>query len=104
MVQLKSFSKTDTQKTIHLPRFHVPFWLSHIQARSLELVMGGFCGGLGAEHLATGGQWGSEDEIPILRRLGVWGQSPQPPGAKGLGAEPSALGDFYEFSTKITRF
>ena len=54
--------------------------------------MGGGCfGGLGAEPPAARGQWGSGGEAPSRRRLGVWGQSPQPPEAR----------EFYFFLLKI---
>ena len=52
---------------------------------------GGCLGGLGAEPPAAGGQWGSGGEAPSCRRLGVWGQNPQPPEARGSGGgAPSA--------------
>ena len=48
---------------------------------------GGCLGGLAA----AGGQWGSGGKVPSCRRLGVWGQSPQPPEARGSGGgAPSA--------------
>ena len=63
------------------------------QARSQKLTMGGgwWFGGLGAKPRAAGGQGG---QAPSCRRLGVWGQTPQPPEARGLGAEPPALENF----------
>ena len=62
-----------------------------MQARSQKFAMGGCLGGLGAEPPAAGGQWGSGGEAPSCRRLGVWGQSPQPPEARGCGGgAPSA--------------
>ena len=52
---------------------------------------GGCLGDLGAEPPAAGGQWGSGGEALNRRRLGVWGQSPQPPEARGSGGgAPSA--------------
>ena len=52
--------------------------ISCIQARSQKFAMGGLFGGSG------GG-------APSRRRLGVWGQSPQPPEARGSGGgAPSA--------------
>ena len=42
------------------------------QARSQGFAMGGLFGGSGGE-------------APSRRRLGVWGQSPQPPEARGSG-------------------
>jgi len=35
---------------------------------------------------------------------GVWGLNPQPPEARGLVAKPPVLGDFCNFSIKITHF
>jgi len=46
---------------------------------------------LGAETPAAGGHWGSEGEIPNRRRQ-----------LRESGAEPPALGDFCNFSIKIT--
>jgi len=48
-------------------------------------------GGLGA-NLTTARDWGSGGKTLSRRRQG------------GLGAEPPALGNFYDFSTKITHF
>ena len=63
-----------------------------MQARSQKFAIGGGCfGGLGAEPPAAGGQWESGGEAPSRRRQGVWGQSPQPPEARGSGGgAPSA--------------
>ena len=72
-------------------------------ARNLQWGRAVF-GGLGAEHPAAGGQWGSGGEAPSRRRLGVWGQSPQLPEARGMGAEPPALENFAFFFAKITSF
>ena len=55
------------------------------QARSQKFAMGGCFGGLGAEHPAAGGQWGSGGEDPSCWRHG------------GLGAEPPALKNFAFF-------
>ena len=54
-------------------------------------------GVLGAEPPAAGGQWWSGGEGPSCRRLGVRGQSPQPPETRGCGAEPPALKNFAFF-------
>ena len=64
------------------------------QARSQKFAMGGAVfGGLGADPPAAEGQWGSGGEAPSRRRLGGWGQSPQPPETNGgLGAKPPAAG------------
>jgi len=48
--------------------------------------------GLGAEQPAAGGHSGSGAKAPSRRRQG------------GLGAETPSLGDFYNFSIKITNF
>ena len=48
--------------------------------------MGGCFEGLGTEPPTAEGQWGSGGEAPSRRKLGVWGQSPQPPEARGSGA------------------
>ena len=60
------------------------------QARSQKFAMGGCLGGLGAELPAAGGQLGYGDEAPSRRRLGVWGQSPQPQEARGSGVGASS--------------
>ena len=65
---------------------------------------GGCFGGLGAEPPAAGGQWGSGGEAPSRRRLGVWGQSPQPPEARGSGGEAPSARKFCIFFAKITSF
>ena len=50
------------------------------QARSQKFAMGGAV-------------WGSGGGAPSRRRpMGVWGRSPQPPEAGGLGAKPPAAG------------
>ena len=50
------------------------------QARSQKFAMGGLF-------------WGSGGGAPSRRRpMGVWGRSPQPPEAGGLGAKPPAAG------------
>ena len=59
------------------------------QVRSQKFVMGGCCGGVAAEHPAAGGQ------APSRRR-----PSPQPPEARGRGAEPPALKKFAFFCKK----
>ena len=51
-----------------------------VQARSQKFAMGGLF-------------WGSGGGAPSRRRpMGVWGRSPQPPEAGGLGAKPPAAG------------
>ena len=45
---------------------------------------------LGVEPPAARGQWWSGSKAPSRRRLGVWGQSPQPQEAGGLGVKPPA--------------
>jgi len=62
------------------------------QVRSQEFVMEDCFGVLGVWPPAAGGQWGSEGEAPSRR------------GQGSLGAEPPAIGDFYDFLTKITHF
>jgi len=61
------------------------------QARSQDFVMGGLIRGLGAKSPAAE-DWGSSGKAPSRRMQG------------GLGAELPALGDFYDFSTRITHF
>ena len=65
---------------------------------------GGCFGGLGAEPPAAGGQWGSGGEGPSGRKLGVWGQSPQPPEARGSGGRAPSAQKFCIFFAKITSF
>jgi len=60
------------------------------QARSQDFVMG----------VLFRRPWGVSPSC--LRPMGVWEQCLQPPKARSSGGEPSALGDFYNFSTKIT--
>jgi len=48
---------------------------------------------------ANAGNWGHS-----RRRLEVWEQRLQPSVPRCLGAEPPALGDFYEFSIKNNAF
>ena len=61
---------------------------------------GGCFGGLGAELPAAGGQWGSGGGAPSCRRLGVWGQSPQPPEARGCGGGAPSTQKFCIFLQK----
>ena len=61
---------------------------------------GGYLGGLGAEPPTAGGQWGSGGEVPSCRRLGVWGQSPQPQEARGSGSEAPSTQKFCIFLQK----
>ena len=61
---------------------------------------GGCLGGLGTEPPAAGGQWGSGGEAPSCRRLGVWGQSPQPPEARGSGGRAPSARKFCIFLQK----
>ena len=57
-----------------------PISISPMQARSQKFAMGGLF-------------WGSGGRAPSGRRpMGVWGRSPQPPEAGGLGAKPPAAG------------
>ena len=71
-----------------------------MQARSQKFAMGGCFGGLGAEPPAAGGQSGSGAEALAAGSMGVWGQSPRPPEARGLGAEPLALENLAFFLQK----
>ena len=58
----------------------------------------GFNSGHGTRRVARNSQWGglfwgSGGGAPSRRRpMGVWGRSPQPPEAGGLGAKPPAAG------------
>ena len=61
---------------------------------------GAVLGGLGAEPPVAGGQWGSGGEAPSCRRLGVWGQSPQPPEARGSGGGAPSARKFCVFLQK----
>jgi len=36
--------------------------------------------------------------------VGVWERSPQPPETRGLGAEPPAFGDFFQFFNENNTF
>jgi len=65
---------------------------------------GGCCGGLGAELPAAGSQWGSGGDPPAAGGWRSGGKDPSHRRQGGLGAEPLALGNFYDFSTKITHF
>ena len=48
----------------------------------------------------AGSQWGSVGEAPSRRRLEVWGQSPQPPEARGFGGEAPSARKFCIFLQK----
>ena len=63
-----------------LGRIQPNYWGRYIKARSQKFAMGGLL-------------WGSGGGAPSRRRpMGVWGRSPQPPEAGGLGAKPPAAG------------
>jgi len=65
----------------------------------------GICHGGLIRRSGGGGQWGSGGEALSRRRLGVGGgKAPIRRKQGGLGADPPALGDFCNFSTKITHF
>ena len=67
-------------------------------ARNSQL--GGCFGFLGAEPPATECQWGSWGKAPSRRRLGVRGQSPQPPEARGPGGGAPSARKFLHFICK----
>ena len=71
-------------------------------ARNLQ--WGGCLGSLGAKPPAARGQWGSGGEAPSCRRMGVWGQSPQPAEARGSGGGAPSARKFCIFFAKITSF
>jgi len=52
--------------------------------------------------VAVVGVWGQSPQLPEAN--GGLGAKPQPLEARGLGAKTPALGDFYDFSTKIMHF
>ena len=81
----------------------VQLMITPTQARSQKFAMGGAVfGGVGAEPPAAGGQWGSGGKAPSRRRLGVWGQSPQPPEVRGSGGGAPSARKFGIFFAKIT--
>jgi len=60
---------------------------------------------------ANAGLWGSSPQLPEANgglgrssQIPEAGVCPQPPEARRSGGEPPALGDFYDFSAKITHF
>ena len=73
-------SRPRTQKKNPRSRTALPRTDPLEQARSQKFAMGGLF-------------WGSGGGAPSRRRpMGVWGRSPQPPEAGGLGAKPPAAG------------
>ena len=61
-------------------------------------------GGLGAEPPAAGDQWRSKGEALSRRRLGVWGQNPQPPEARRPGGGAPNVRKFCIFLQKQLYF
>ena len=62
-----------------------------------------------SRRVARNSQWGglfggSGGGAPSCQRLGVWGQSPQPPEARGSGGGAPSTRKFCIFFAKITSF
>ena len=74
--------------SLHLPALYS---IGKDQARSQKFAIGGLFGG-------------SRGEAPSCRRLGVWGQSSQPPEARGSGGRAPSARNFCIFLQKQLHF